>query len=91
MPWNTGVDGGQEVYHLHLHLVGGRPLSASAMALMLGTRPPNDAAPAACPLASCRKATASRARPAAAGAAPMADEHQPLRRRVAARILAYAQ
>ena len=23
---NTGPDGGQEVYHLHLHLLGGRPL-----------------------------------------------------------------
>jgi len=23
---NTNRDGGQEVYHLHLHLVGGRPL-----------------------------------------------------------------
>ena len=23
---NTGVDGGQEVMHLHMHLVGGRPM-----------------------------------------------------------------
>ena len=23
---NTGRDGGQEVYHLHMHLLGGRPL-----------------------------------------------------------------
>jgi histidine triad (HIT) family protein len=24
---NTGVDGGQTVYHMHLHLLGGRSLS----------------------------------------------------------------
>ncbi len=24
---NTGPDGGQTVYHLHLHILGGRPLS----------------------------------------------------------------
>lgn len=23
---NTGADGGQEVFHLHLHVIGGRPL-----------------------------------------------------------------
>lgn len=23
---NTGPDGGQEIYHLHIHLLGGRPL-----------------------------------------------------------------
>jgi histidine triad (HIT) family protein len=23
--FNTGADGGQEVYHLHLHVIGGRP------------------------------------------------------------------
>lgn len=23
---NTGVDGGQTVYHLHLHILGGRPM-----------------------------------------------------------------
>jgi histidine triad (HIT) family protein len=25
---NTGLDGGQSVYHLHIHLIGGRHLSA---------------------------------------------------------------
>lgn len=24
---NTGADGGQSVYHIHLHVLGGRPLS----------------------------------------------------------------
>jgi histidine triad (HIT) family protein len=24
---NTGIDGGQTVYHLHVHLLGGRSLS----------------------------------------------------------------
>ena len=24
---NTGADGGQTVYHLHIHILGGRPLS----------------------------------------------------------------
>jgi len=24
---NTGYDGGQVIYHLHLHLIGGRPMS----------------------------------------------------------------
>ncbi len=24
---NTGVDGGQTVYHLHLHILGGRPMT----------------------------------------------------------------
>jgi histidine triad (HIT) family protein len=24
---NTGTDGGQTVYHLHIHILGGRPLS----------------------------------------------------------------
>jgi len=25
---NNGPDGGQEIYHLHFHLIGGRPLGA---------------------------------------------------------------
>ena len=24
---NTGADGGQSVYHLHIHILGGRPLA----------------------------------------------------------------